>query len=55
LGSASNQADTIQFSAKAPTISSDQMYVMYVLAEGETNNNFAIGPLSEIVLQVDAS
>jgi hypothetical protein len=55
LGSASNQADTIQFSATAPSITTDQMYVMYVLAEGETNNNFAIGPLSEIVLQVDAS
>jgi len=55
LGSASNQADTIQFKATAPTITSDQMYVMYVLAEGETNNNFAIGPLSEIVLQVNAS
>jgi hypothetical protein len=55
LGSTSNQADTIQFRATAPTITTDQMYVMYVLAEGETNNNFAIGPLSEIVLQVDAS
>ncbi|MCI4432016.1 MAG: hypothetical protein JHC41_00185 [Nitrosopumilus sp.] len=54
LGSATNQADTIQFSAKAPTVTTDQMYVMYLLAEGESNTNFSIGPLSEAVLQVDA-
>ncbi|CAD6521329.1 conserved hypothetical protein [metagenome] len=54
LGDAGNQADTIQFSAKAPNITYDQMYVMYVLAQGQTANNFSIGPLSEIVLQVDA-
>jgi hypothetical protein len=54
LGTATNQADTIQFSAKAPDITYDQMYVMYVLAQGQTTNNFSIGPLSEIVLQVDA-
>lgn len=53
LGDAINQADTIQFSAQAPNITNDQMYVMYVLAQGQTANNFAIGPLSEIVLQVD--
>lgn len=55
LGDALNQADTIQFSAQAPNITNDQMYVMYVLAQGQTANNFSIGPLSEIVLQVDAS
>jgi len=55
LGSASNQADTIKFSATAPIIANDQMYVMYVLGQGITSNNFAIGPLSEIVLQVNAS
>jgi len=54
LGDATNQADTIQFSAKAPDITYDQMYVMYVLAQGQTTNDFSIGPLSEIVLQVDA-
>jgi hypothetical protein len=31
------------------------MYVMYVLGQGQTANNFAIGPLAEIVLQVNAS
>ena len=46
---------TIQFSATAPSITNDQMYVMYVLGQGETSNSFAIGPLTEIVLQVNAS
>jgi len=55
LGDALNQADTIQFSAQAPNVANDQMYVMYVLAQGQTANNFSIGPLAEIVLQVDAS
>ncbi|MCV0411660.1 hypothetical protein [Nitrosarchaeum sp.] len=55
LGDASNQADTIQFSAKAPSVTNDQMYVMYVLAQGQTTNNFSIGPLNEIVLQVNGS
>jgi hypothetical protein len=54
LGSASNSADTIQFSAKAPSVTTDQMYVMYLLGEGESNTNFSIGPLAEVVLQVDA-
>ena len=54
LGDNLNQADTIKFSAQAPNITNDQMYVMYVLAQGQTANNFSIGPLSEIVLQVDS-
>ena len=55
LGDANNQADTIQFTAKAPSVVNDQMYVIYVLGQGQTSNNFSIGPLAEIVLQVDAS
>jgi hypothetical protein len=27
--------------------------VMYVLAQGDTTNGFSIGPLAEVVLQVD--
>ena len=54
LGDAVNPSDTIKFTAKAPNITNDQMYVMYVLAQGQTNNIFSIGPLAEIVLQVDA-
>ncbi len=55
LGSATNVADTVQFSARAPNVTNDQMYVMYVLAQGQTAHAFSIGPLSEIVLQVDGS
>jgi hypothetical protein len=45
-------ARSIQFSAKAPDISTPKLYVMHVLADGKTANNFDIGPLAEIVLQV---
>ncbi|MEO9309244.1 MAG: hypothetical protein ABI337_03010 [Nitrososphaera sp.] len=45
-------ARTIQFSAKAPPITDTQMYVMYILADGNVNNQFPIGPLAEAVLQV---
>lgn len=45
-------ARTIQFTAKAPPIPDTQMYVMYVLADGDVNNSFPIGPLAEVVLQV---
>jgi hypothetical protein len=44
---------TIQFEATAPTVTNTQMYVMYLLAEGETDSSdFQIGPLGEIILQV---
>ncbi len=55
LGSATNVADTLQFNATAPIVGYDQMYVVYVLAQGQTDHIFSIGPLSEIVLQVDGS
>ena len=54
MGTTANPSNTIQFSAKAPAITNDQMYVMYVLAIGETNSDFTLGPVSEIVLQVDS-
>jgi len=47
-----DDARTIQFRSTAPTVTNTQMYVVYVLAEGETGNNFSIAPLSEIILQV---
>lgn len=49
---ASGVARTIQFTATAPPVNGTQMYVMYVLADGDVNNSFPIGPLTEIVLQV---
>jgi hypothetical protein len=50
-----NSVRTITFEARAPTlpVGSDELYVMYVLAQGDTTNGFSIGPLAEIVLQVD--
>jgi hypothetical protein len=45
-------ARTIQFTANAPPISDTQLYVMFILADGDVNNSFPIGPLAEIVLQV---
>ena len=53
LGDASNTSDRITFTARAPNISEDELYVMYVLAQGITDSGFHIGPLNEIVLQVD--
>jgi len=44
----------ITFDAIAPSPTCDKMYVMHVLANGHTNNDRPIGPVSEIVLQVDA-
>ena len=53
LGSGTNLTDTITFTARAPNLTTDKLYVMYVLAQGSTSNGFSIGPLAEIVLQVD--
>ena len=53
IGSTGNSAGTITFTAKAPNITKDQLYVLYVLAQGTTTNGFTIGPLAEIVLQVN--
>jgi hypothetical protein len=46
-------AKTIKFRATAPEVESTQMYVMYILADGTvTDEDFTLGPLAEIVLQV---
>jgi hypothetical protein len=52
ISGASGTARTIQFQAKAPPISDTQMYVMYILADGNVNDEYPIGPLAEAVLQV---
>ena len=51
-GNGGDVARTIQFDTVAPVVTNTQMYVMYVLADGETGNGYRIGPLAEIVLQV---
>ena len=56
------EAAVLTFTTKAPDPETDALYPMYILADGfSTNNdsnddlkNFSIGPLSEIILQVDA-
>jgi hypothetical protein len=53
-GSSGEPTNTIQFSARSPNVTVDHMYVMYVLATGEANDDFTVGNLSEIVLQVNA-
>jgi len=53
-----NDAKTIQFTAKAPTVTTTKLQVMYILADGTMTDNgtppqtFTVGPLSEIVLQI---
>jgi len=48
-----NDAKRISFDALAPSVACDKMYIMHVLANGKTTGNFPIGPLAEIVLQVN--
>ena len=50
--SPNDAARTIQFNATSPDVTSTQMYVMYILADGTTGDSFKINPLSEVVLQV---
>ncbi len=52
-GDATYDAGTITFEARAPVVAEDQLFVMYVLGQGITSNGFSIGPLAEIILQVD--
>ena len=56
-GTVGLEGKTIRFSATAPSVTNEQMYVMYVLADGKVTNgvpaqDFGIGPLAEVVLQV---
>jgi len=51
-GNLGDEARTIQFDTVAPVVTNTQMYVMYILADGQTGNGYRIGPLAEIVLQV---
>jgi hypothetical protein len=46
---------TITFNARAPDVAADELYVMYILAQGTTTHAtpFTIGPTAEIVLQVN--
>jgi hypothetical protein len=52
VGNVATEAKIIQLEAFAPTVTSKKIYIMYLLADGETQNNFSVGPVGEIVLQV---
>ncbi|HKU50310.1 MAG TPA: hypothetical protein VJP79_10190, partial [Nitrososphaera sp.] len=52
VGNVATEAKVIQIEAFAPSVTSKKIYVMYLLADGETQNNFSVGPVGEIVLQV---
>jgi len=47
---------SITFTATPPCVENTQMFVMYILADGRvihsTENDFSMGPLAEIILQV---
>jgi hypothetical protein len=47
------EALTLTFTARAPIVSTPQLMVMYTLAVGEGTNGNTVGPLAEIILQVD--
>jgi len=52
IGDNINNAYTVQFNSTAPEAFSDEMDVMYVLADGTTENGFSIGPLAELLLHI---
>jgi hypothetical protein len=53
IGPLASGANIISFDAVAPSVACDKMYVMHILANGVTNNDNPIGPIAEIVLQVN--
>jgi hypothetical protein len=53
LTGAGGVAQTIEFQVTAPDVTSTQLYVMYILADGSTTlGDNAVGPLAEVLLQV---
>jgi len=47
-----NDGKKITFDLKAPNVAAEKMYVMYALANGVSEDDFSVSPLTEIVLQV---
>jgi hypothetical protein len=52
VGNIPTEAEVMQIEAFAPSVTDKKVYIMYILADGETNANFSIGPTGEVVLQV---
>ncbi len=52
-GDGTRTSRVIEISAKAPTVTDDKMYILRVAAPGKVlSPTFAMGPMSEIILQV---
>lgn len=52
-GAAGAAVRTIQFTMTAPSVDKDKLYVLYLLADGTSNNGaFIVGPVSEYVIRV---
>jgi len=49
---ASEEPASIVFNAKSPNKTNDRMYIMYLLADGLTEDNHAVGPQQEAILHV---
>jgi len=48
-----NEGLSIKFKVRAPTVTNERMYVMFLLAEGQLDaGDFTMGPLTEAVLKV---
>jgi hypothetical protein len=53
LGNGTNpNTATLTFTATAPEKQTEKMYIMYVLGYGQTEADFSVGPLSEVVIHV---
>lgn len=55
-GASGAAARTIEFTMTAPSVDKDKLYVLYLLADGTSNNGaFIVGPVSEYVIRVTQS
>jgi hypothetical protein len=55
LGDASDtvaEGQVLSFTALAPITNSTRVYIMHTLLDGETSNNFSVGAIAELALQV---
>jgi hypothetical protein len=53
-GTPSAEAAVLSFTVTAPEITDDLVYIMYVLAQGETSGDLTTGPVAEIPIRVTA-
>ena len=46
------EARVLSFTATAPTVPASRIFIMHLLADGETDTNFSVGAFAQIPLQV---